>query len=164
VLSIVLFKIKKNMNLSHLKTGDLIVRVKGIFSTHYMVYIGVENGSILVAENQNGFGVRYVTLKEALKGNAILRFEKFGGTELDRMFVVSKINGILGKAYDLVAFNCEHFARMISHGKPKSKQVEITSNLAIITGTGLISSKNKTLQSFGILTLVSGIIAKIVQS
>lgn len=152
------------MNLSHLKIGDLIVRAKGIFSTHYMVYIGIQNGNILVAENQNGFGVRYVTLNEALKGNAILRFEKFGGTEYERRFVVSKINGMLGRAYDLVAFNCEHFARMISHGKPKSKQVETTSNLAIIAGTGLISSKNKTLQSFGMLAIVSGIIAKIVQS
>jgi hypothetical protein len=152
------------MNISHLKIGDLIVRAKGIFSTHYIVYIGIENGNIFVAENQNGFGVRYVTLNEALKGNAILRFEKFGGTEYDRQFVVTKINGMLGKAYDLVAFNCEHFARMISHGKPKSVQVETTSNLAIIAGTGLISSKNKTLQSFGMVAIVSGIIAKIVQS
>lgn len=151
------------MNLNHLKTGDLIVRAKGIFSTHYMVYIGIQNGQIVVAENQNGFGVRYVTIAEALKGNMIIRTEKFGGTELDRQHVVYKINSILGKPYDLVAFNCEHFARMISHGKPKSSQVETTSTLALFAGMGMLGSKNETIQTFGFASLFLGIIGKIAQ-
>ena len=151
------------MNLSHLKTGDLIVRAKGIFSTHYMVYIENREGTIIVAENQNGFGVRYVTLAEALKGNAIVRFEKFGGGDFERTTVVSKINTILGKSYDLVAFNCEHFARMISYGKPKSKQVETTSHIAILSGLGMMSSKNETVQTLGFLSLAIGIIGKIAQ-
>ncbi len=151
------------MNLSHLKTGDLIVRAKGIFSTHYMVYIENQGSNIIVAENQNGFGVRYVTLAEALKGNAIVRFEKFGGSDYERNTVVSKINTILGKSYDLVAFNCEHFARMISQGKPKSMQVETTSHIAMITGLGMMSSKNETVQTLGFASLVLGIIGKIVQ-
>ncbi|WP_445454965.1 hypothetical protein [Flavobacterium sp. HNIBRBA15423] len=151
------------MNLSHLRTGDLIVRAKGIFSTHYMVYIGIQNGQIIVAENQNGFGVRYVILAEALKGNMILRTEKFGGTEFDRQYVVGNINRILGKAYDLIAFNCEHFARMISQGMPKSKQVDTTSNIAILSGLGMMSSKNKTTQNLGLTSLILGIIGKIAQ-
>ena len=151
------------MNLSHLKTGDLIVRAKGIFSTHYMVYIENQGGTIIVAENQNGFGVRYVTLAEALKGNAVVRFEKFGGADYERNTVVSKINTILGKSYDLVAFNCEHFARMISQGKPKSKQVETTSHVAMITGLGMMSSKNETVQTLGFASLILGIIGKIAQ-
>lgn len=151
------------MNLSHLKTGDLIVRAKGIFSTHYMVYIENQGGTIIVAENQNGFGVRYVTLAEALKCNAIIRFEKFGGAEFERNIVASKINSILGKSYDLVAFNCEHFARMISQGKPKSKQVETTSHVAMITGLGMMSSKNETVQTLGFASLILGIIGKIAQ-
>lgn len=151
------------MNLSHLKTGDLIVRAKGIFSTHYMIYIENRGGNIIVAENQNGFGVRYITLAEALKGNVIVRFEKFGGADYERNTVVSKINTILGKSYDLVAFNCEHFARMISHGKPKSKQVETTSHVAILSGLGMMSSKNETVQTIGFFSLALGIIGKIAQ-
>ena len=96
-------KFKKNINLSHLRIGDLSGRTKGIFSTHYMVYIGIENGDILVAENQNGFGVRYVTLNEALKGNAILRFEKFGGTEFDRQFVgIKRISALSILRYNII--------------------------------------------------------------
>lgn len=151
------------MNLSHLKTGDLIVRAKGIFSTHYMVYIENQGGNIIVAENQNGYGVRYISLAEALKGNVIVRTEKFGGAEFERNIVVTKINSILGKSYDLVAFNCEHFARMISQGKPKSKQVETTSHIAMLAGLGMLNSKNKTVQTLGFASLVLGIIGKIAQ-
>ncbi|MBL7885880.1 MAG: hypothetical protein JNJ52_03975 [Flavobacterium sp.] len=151
------------MNISQLKTGDLIVRAKGIFSTHYMVYIGNQGGNIMVAENQIGFGVRYVTLAEALKGNAIVRFEKFGGAGFERNTVVTKINSILGKSYDLVAFNCEHFARLIAQGKPKSKQVETTSHVAMLTGLAMMNSKNKTIQALGFVSLAIGIIGKIAQ-
>ena len=51
-------KLKKNMNLNHLRIGDLIGRTKGIFSTHYIVYSGVVNSDILGEENQIGYGVR----------------------------------------------------------------------------------------------------------
>src|SRR5688572_609041 len=101
------------MNLNTLRTGDLIVRQKGPFSTHFLVYIGIQNGVHVVAENQTGVGVRFTTLKEALAGNVIKRFEPFGGTETQRKLVVIKVNEILGKAYDLIVFNCEHFARWI---------------------------------------------------
>lgn len=151
------------MNLNQLKTGDLIVRAKGIFSTHYMVFIENRGGNIIVAENQLGYGVRYVNLTEALKGNKIIRFEKFGGNEFDRMNVISRINNVLGKSYNLIAFNCEHFARMISQGKTKSKQVSTTTNIAILSGLGMMGSKNKTTQNLGITSLVFGILGKIVQ-
>lgn len=151
------------MNLSELKTGDLIVRAKGIFSTHYMVYIENRRGTIIVAENQNGFGVRYVTLAAALNGNSIVRFEKFGGTDDERATVVGRINSILGKSYDLIAFNCEHFARLIAHGKPKSKQIETSSSIAIVAGLGMMNSKNRQVQSLGFASLVLGMIGKITQ-
>jgi hypothetical protein len=118
------------MNISTLKTGDLIVRQKGPFSTHFLVYIGWYDGTELVAENQVGAGVRYTSLTEALAGNYVKRLEQFGGTEQQRNLVIPKINSLIGKGYDLVAFNCEHFARWIANGKPESKQVKVASNLS----------------------------------
>jgi len=61
------------MNISNLKIGDLIVRQKGPFSTHFMVYVGIQNGIPMVAENQNDVGVRFNSLKNALAGNVIKR-------------------------------------------------------------------------------------------
>jgi hypothetical protein len=152
------------MNLNTLRTGDLIVRQKGPFSTHYNVWIGWRNGVQLVAENDNGNGVRYTSLQEALNGKPIMRFEKFGGTEDQRRLVMPAIDKMLGKAYDLIVFNCEHFARWISNGRIESKQVVIASNLALAAGAALCASSNKTLRTIGVVILIIGAIGHLSQS
>lgn len=152
------------MNLNTIRTGDLIVRQKGPFSTHYIVWIGWQNGIQVVAENHNGDGVRYTSLEEALAGRPIKRLEKFGGTESQRSLVISEINKMLGRSYDLVVFNCEHFARWISTGRTESKQVQITSNIAVFGGAALLSSKNKIVQAIGAFSLIAGVIGHLSQS
>lgn len=152
------------MNLNTLKIGDLIVRQKGPFSTHYLVWIGWHNGIQVVAENQSGIGVRYVSLQEALAGNPIKRFEPFGGTEYQRHLVVGKINSMLGKKYDLVVFNCEHFARWISTGKIESKQVKIASNIFLIAGGLMLTNKNTAIRLFGVTLLLIGSLGHLSQS
>lgn len=147
-----------NLNINTLKTGDLIVREKGPLSTHYIVYVGWYDGVELVAENQSGIGVRYTSLQEALAGNTIKRFEKFGGTELQRMSVIPRINNLLGRAYDLVAFNCEHFARGVTTGKNESKQVKNASNIALIGGVTMLASNSPLIRNLGIAAIVIGII------
>lgn len=144
------------MNLNTIKTGDLIVRQKGPFSTHYIVWIGWQNGVQVVAENHNGDGVRYTSLEEALAGKPIMRFEKFGGTESQRNLVISEINKMVGRSYDLVVFNCEHFARWISTGKIESKQVKIASNIFLVAGGLMLASKNSNLRLLGLVLLLIG--------
>ena len=152
------------MDINTLKTGDLIVRQKGPFSTHYIVWIGWQNGIQLVAENQRGLGVRYTSLQEALAGNSIKRFEKFGGTEVQRQLVVPKIKILLGKSYDLMVFNCEHFARWIATGKIESKQVRTASTIAITAGLSLLASKNDAVKVVGVLGIIAGFVGHISQS
>jgi hypothetical protein len=144
------------MSIDTLKIGDLIVRQKGPFSTHYIVYIGIKNGIKMVAENQVGFGVRIVPLIEALACNSIKRFEPFGGSEYDRRMVMSRIEPLIGKAYDLVVFNCEHFARWISKGKFESKQVKTTSNIFLVSGLAMLLAKNKVVRAFGLFLIILG--------
>jgi hypothetical protein len=153
-----------NMDINTLKTGDLIVRQKGPFSTHYIVWIGWQNGIQLVAENQRGIGVRYTSLQEALAGNSIKRFEKFGGTEVQRQLVVPKIKNLLGKSYDLMVFNCEHFARWIATGKIESKQVRTASTIAITAGLSLLASKNDAVKVVGVLGIIAGFVGHVSQS
>lgn len=151
------------MKLNTLKTGDLIVRQKGPFSTHYIVWIGWQNGVHIVAENHNGHGVRYTSLEEALAGNPIKRFEKFGGTEAQRHLVISEIDKMLGKTYDLIVFNCEHFARWISTGKIESKQVKIASNLFLVAGGIMVASRDSTIRALGVFFLIIGGLARLSQ-
>jgi hypothetical protein len=151
------------MSIDDLKTGDLIVRKKGPFSTHYIVWIRKQNGVHVVAENDNGHGVRYTSLEEALDGKSIIRFEEFGGSETERSLVVPEINKMLGKPYNLVVFNCEHFARWICTGKIESKQVRIASNVALASGAAMLASKNKTVRNIGVAALIAGIIGHLSQ-
>jgi hypothetical protein len=144
------------MDINTLRTGDLIVREKGPLSTHYMVWIGWHNGAYRVAENQVGHGVRFTTFTQAMDGNSIIRFEKFGGTEAQRQQVVPRIQQFLGRGYDLVVFNCEHFARWISTGKMSSSQVTAASNILIASGALMAASKNKTLFSIGLTCIALG--------
>lgn len=144
------------MNLNTIRTGDLIVREKGPLSTHYIVWIGWKHGIQTVAENDATYGVRYTSLEKALDGKPIKRFEKFGGTEAQRFGVKQQINRLLGRSYDLVAFNCEHFARFIATGKMESKQVKVASNLLLVTGGLLMTSRNSSARTFGAILLILG--------
>ena len=146
------------MNINTLRTGDLIVRQKGPASTHFIIYIGYIKGILTVAENQSGIGVRYTPHQQALAGNSIKRFERFGGTEAQRQLVIPKINGLLGKAYDLIVFNCEHFARWIANGKPESKQVKVASTIAMAGGAALLASKSPVLKTVGAFSIIAGLI------
>lgn len=119
-----------------LKTGDRLVRSKGILSKHHGIFAAYENGVAWIAENQSGKGVQYVQLSEFLLNDpdTLERIEKFNGTEHQRASIVPRINNLLGTSYDLINFNCEHFAEYVQNGKAKSRQVTNT-----FIGLGLVA-------------------------
>ena len=150
-------------NINTMKIGDLIIRAKGPLSTHYLVYVGIYNSVQTVAENQSGVGVRFISLFEALGGNQIKRFEPFGGSEQERYLVVSRIEELIGKPYDPIVFNCEHFARWIAQGKLESKQVKTASNMTLLSGIAMLFSKNKIVSNIGLGMTILGVMGHISQ-
>jgi hypothetical protein len=116
----------KLLLIKNLQVGDRLVREKGIFSTHHGIYAGVYNGVAWVAENQIWAGVRYVSLNTFLNNdvNNLVRVKPFMGTEIERQNIIPKLNTLIGTQYNLVNFNCEHFAELIQNGKARSKQVD----------------------------------------
>ena len=117
-------------------TGDRLIRTKGgVFSNHHALYVGWHNGYELVAENQRGYGVRYIRLNDFLAEGKLVSIERFTGNEYQRQSIVPKINTMLGRGYDLVRYNCEHFVNEVLHGLPKSKQIETA---AVLGGGALL--------------------------
>ncbi|HZE84440.1 MAG TPA: lecithin retinol acyltransferase family protein [Puia sp.] len=118
-----------------LQTGDRLIRQKGPFSSHHVIFVQTSNGP-LVAENQAGKGVQYVTLEDFLRnaGTGTIQIQKFSGTEADRQAVISRINALIGTSYNLVNFNCEHFAELIQTGVAVSKQVGAAVLSALLIG------------------------------
>lgn len=117
--------------LQSLRVGDRLVREKGILTKHHGIFVGFHHGNYLVAENNTPDGVRYVTYDTFLNGNALTRVEYFNGTEEQRNRIIPFINSILGTNYDLVTYNCEHFANQIQKGQPHSNQVSNAVGLGI---------------------------------
>lgn len=121
----------------NLRVGDRLVREKGILSTHHGIFCGWDNDRAIVAENQNGYGVQYITLQQFVLNNTNLlkRIVRFKGNEFERNNIIPRIDQLIGRNYDLVNFNCEHFAEYIQNGVPKSNQV---TNAAVSVGLILL--------------------------
>lgn len=109
-----------------LKPGDRIVAPKSLAGLvqHHAVYLGSNYaGQNLIGENVYGKHVRVLTAEQFFLANPkVTRIERFSGTNYDRQVAVKRALKLLGQPYDLINFNCEHFANFVQHGKSESNQ------------------------------------------
>ena len=115
-----------------LAPGDRIVRP--IFATgiskHHAVFLGADHaGTEWVAENYFKEGVRLVNAVDFFSKMKSFNIVKFNGNYQQRVEAVKRALLKLGTPYDLIDYNCEHFATYVQTGKAFSKQVEIVNDL-----------------------------------
>jgi hypothetical protein len=124
-----------------LRTGDRLIVEKGPLVYHHAIVILRAGLTPMVAENQPGFGVQYTTLEHFLvrAGMAKIRIQAFTGTEDARENVIPRIDSLIGRTYNLVTFNCEHFANFIQNGVAVSTQVGVVILSAVILGIGWLA-------------------------
>ena len=107
--------------------GDRIVVPKSRwnFIQHHAIYLGTNvQGDHVFAENKSGIGVRLVTDAEFFEGvTRITAIERFKGSKQERELAVERALSCLGIAYELIDYNCEHFANEVQYQKRESKQV-----------------------------------------
>lgn len=109
---------------------------------HHAIYLGKDNiGNRMYIENAIGRGVQVVNESYLFRGGYTLtRVERFTGNQHQRNAAVQFAMQLQGKQYDLLNFNCEHYANTVQHRKTYSKQVEngIALSLAVLVlGIGL---------------------------
>lgn len=111
-----------------LQPGDRIVIPKSQMGMvqHHALYIGTDSsGRDLIIENKIGYGIRVVATEDFLSDCiGITKIERFAGSEQERRRSIEKALAMVGLPYDLITYNCEHFANDIQHGIVKSRQVE----------------------------------------
>lgn len=56
-------------------------------------------------------------------GYHLTRIEPFTGNDFQRRLAVNRAVSLIGTQYDLVNFNCEHYANAVQYNKPFSNQV-----------------------------------------
>ena len=114
-------------NLNNLRPGDRLVLPKSEWNLiqHHVIYIGIDaNGNRLYIENFAGKGVQLVNENHLFRDwYYVTRIEPFVGDIFQRNEAIKRAMQLIGKPYDLVNFNCEHYANTVQHNKSYSKQV-----------------------------------------
>lgn len=122
---------------NQLEPGDVLIEPKSQFEVvdHYIVYLGKRaDGREEYMENYPYAGVHYIT--ETNFSN-IKRIRRFKGSIDERRLAVKRAVSLHREKYDLINFNCEHFANYVQYNIPFSKQVGTASK---ILGTVIVGS------------------------
>lgn len=132
-----------NRKLLNLKPADRIVVPKSGLRIvqHHAIYLGQNNlGQDLIAENKIGFGVRLITADDFFKDVIeITRIERFKDSNYERKLAVQKALSKCGVPYDLINYNCQHFANEIQYNLIKSDQVDgLFEGLKVAAGVAIV--------------------------
>lgn len=114
--------------MNHLKPADRLVVPKSALGLvqHHAIYLGQDYlGRDLIAENIVGRQV-CITTAEAFfaKNPSIHQIERFQGDRIERRAAVERALKSLGKPYDLINYNCEHFANEVQANLSFSPQLQ----------------------------------------
>lgn len=102
--------------------GDRLIQP--IFQTgiskHSSIYLGIdERGNEWIAENHKSVGVRLIRAEAFFQNKSEVTVERFNGKYNDRIVAVQRALSSLGKPYDIISYNCEHYVSSVQNGKAK---------------------------------------------
>jgi uncharacterized protein YycO len=109
--------IQKGDKVSRLKRGVPVIR-------HYAIYLGSnDDGRHLFAENNVDNGVQIVTAHDFFRDSNNIIVEPTNSSWQQREKSVQFAKSKIGQKYNLINYNCEHFANEVTTGKSISKQI-----------------------------------------
>src|SRR5690606_17921663 len=83
-------------------------------SKHHAIYLGMDQyGQEWISENHWQHGVRLVKADAYFKEGNSYTVVTFEGTYTERIAAVKRALAVLGKPYDLIQYNCEHYASYV---------------------------------------------------
>jgi len=144
----------QNYIITHqLQSIDVIVADKigyGLLD-HYIVYMGIcEQGKHWFMGNMPQKGVHWVSEEEAsalIQKYKPKRIRRFNGTDSQIEVAYQRALNLLDRDYDLIAYNCEHFANQVQFGKAESLQIQKAGmglGFAALIGLGVAISRHPT--------------------
>jgi uncharacterized protein YycO len=123
-----------------LKPADKVVVPKSNWRVvqHHAIYLGQDDyGRHWMVENTIGIGVRLIEASAFFNGVLeITRIERFTGTPYERKVAVQRALAKVGQPYNLINYNCEHFASEVQTGRSVSRQV--ANGVGIAAGVALL--------------------------
>ena len=123
-----------------LQPADRVTVPKSRFNMvrHHGIYWGKDTvGQHWFIHNHHIAGcVAFVTAEEFLKGisRGEARVYHFSGDGRSRQEAVRQAESMLGRPYDLLSYNCEHYSNEVQYRKPESRQVATGVTMAAVLG------------------------------
>lgn len=125
-----------------IRKADVVVVPKSEFNlvAHYAVYLGFNQfGEEIMSENKHGYGVRILTTNQFFQENpSYKRLRLFNGNDYQRMQAVNRAISLIGRKYDLINFNCEHYANYVQTNQSVSNQIKWGAGVSALAVLALI--------------------------
>ncbi|HQK98762.1 MAG TPA: hypothetical protein PLH61_12140 [Bacteroidia bacterium] len=126
----------RNLQKWNLQPADRIVVPKSNLKMvqHHAIYLGRDRfGTEWIAENKIGRGVQIVTAADFFSDvMEVTRIEPFRGNQYQRNDAVRFAQSLQGRRYNLVEFNCEHYANVVQHKVEVSDQAKVGIGLGFL--------------------------------
>ena len=123
-------------SLDQLKPGDHIMVNEGLYYHHMIVVNVVSNNTIRVIHNSKEAGRVEVKVVDYTREDIILLVYS---SPYSRQEIIERARKRIGKGYNLLSYNCEHFATEVRTREGQSLQVQkaVALGAAILVGVGL---------------------------
>ena len=128
----------------NLQPADVLLAPKSGFNIvkHMIVFLWIDAfGEDHYLENHPQLGVRHLTGQEVENLYKIIAIRKFSGTQRERQFAIQRAVSQEGKKYDLLKFNCEHFANYVQTNTSFSRQSNNAIGLAALGLAAVVLSR-----------------------
>lgn len=107
----------------NISRGDRVLIPKSPFQL--VQHHGICAGKGFFYENVIGKGVVRTHESVFFAGvQKITSIQRFVGTSQQLYLAMQRAESLVGQPYQLLTFNCEHYANYVLHGEPRSQQVE----------------------------------------
>jgi len=128
----------------NLQSADVLVAPKSGLNIvkHMIVFLWIDDfGQDHYLENHPQFGVRHLTGQQVENLYKIIAIRKFSGTQKERQLAIQRAVSQEGKKYDLIKFNCEHFANYVQTNTSFSQQSNNAVGLAALGLVAIVLSR-----------------------
>ena len=100
--------------------------------------------TVIVAHNSKDRGVELARLEAFSGGGCVVLESRVAGGPETRREVVARALTYVGKGYDLLNFNCEHYASLVQSGRPSSPQLAAIGFAALAVAAIVVLSTRRT--------------------
>lgn len=115
----------------NLQPGDVVERMGFLGTRHKGIFAGWDRGGRgLVVHNAKNEFVKWDFLQNFAAGLPVKISSRVARNPYEQRLIVKRAQSLLGRPYQLLSFNCDHFVTYAQTGKAQSSQLQAFAGVA----------------------------------